>query len=138
MTAHTDDFSGGEQKTEKREPMKSHKGRKTKLILLIIFGIFAVAGATAVQNKGAETIDLYGGSRGEVSFPHHKHQKVLGDCNVCHGIFPQVSGAIEDLKAQGKLGEKQVMNKQCVKCHRDKKNAGEKTGPVRCGECHQK
>ena len=112
---------------------------KYKLILLIIFGIvFVVAGATAVQNKGAETIDLYGGSKGKVPFPHHKHQEALGDCNVCHSVFPQVSGAIEDLKARGILGKKQVMNKHCVKCHRAKKNAGEKTGPLRCGDCHQK
>jgi hypothetical protein len=125
--------------TEEREQMRSDGRQKSKLILLIIFGIvFAVAGATAVQNKGAETIDLCGGSKGKIPFPHHKHQQALDDCNVCHSIFPQVSGAIEDLKERGNLGKKQVMNKQCVKCHRAKKNAGEKTGPVRCGECHQK
>ena len=73
------------------------------------------------SDKGAEQMDLFGGTRGKVPFPHHQHQKNLGDCNACHDVFPQTAGAIESMKAQGKLKQKQVMNKQCIKCHRAEK-----------------
>ncbi len=112
---------------------------RLKAILLLISGIIlTTALAAAVQNKGAENIELYGGKTGKVSFPHHQHQKTLGDCKICHDVFSQESGSIESLKAQEKLKKKQVMNKHCIKCHRAKKSAGEKTGPVRCKECHKK
>ena len=112
---------------------------RLKAILLLISGIIlTTALAPAVQNKGAENIELYGGKTGKVPLPHHRHQKTLGDCKICHDVFPQESGSIESLKAQEKLKKKQVMNKHCIKCHRARKKAGEKSGPVRCRECHKK
>ena len=97
-----------------------------------------VCGAVTLDNKGAETITLDGGSRGAVAFPHHRHQSALGDCNSCHTLFPQEPGAITRFKQEGKLLRKQVMNKHCVKCHRAEKKAGRKAGPVSCGKCHNK
>jgi len=112
---------------------------RLKAILLLISGIILITAiAAAVQNKGAENIEIYGGKTGKVSFPHLQHQETLGDCNICHDIFPQESGSIKSLKAQGKLKKKHVMNKHCIKCHRAKKSAGEKAGPTRCKECHKK
>ncbi len=105
---------------------------------LIAGGVLFNAVSVAVENKGAENITLAGGKSGEVSFPHHRHQDVLVDCNICHYIFPQKKGVIEELKAQAKLEKKQVMNKLCTKCHREKKKAGEKAGPVTCKNCHIK
>jgi len=108
-------------------------------ILFFVFGIlFFAALVPAVENKGAEHLSLYGGKTGEVPFPHHQHQKALGDCKICHDIFPQESGSIERLKAQGKLKKKLIMNTQCIKCHKAKKNEGEKTGPTSCKQCHNK
>jgi hypothetical protein len=92
----------------------------------------------AIQIKGAAEIVLEGGTSGNVSFPHQRHQEKLTDCNICHSAFPQKIGAIEELKAQGKLAKKQVMNEQCTKCHREKKQAGEKAGPTTCTTCHVK
>jgi len=112
---------------------------RLKFILFITIGIlFSAALTTAVQNKGAESIELFGGKTGKVPFPHNRHQEVLGDCKTCHDIFPQEPGSIENLKAQGQLKKKYVMNTNCIKCHKAKKKTGEKAGPVRCRECHKK
>ena len=97
-----------------------------------------VAVSQAVENKGAKEMSLFGGKSGNVPFPHHRHQEVAGDCNICHALFPQQSGIIRQLKAEGKLKKKQVMNKLCTKCHKQKKKAGEKSGPVTCKSCHIK
>ena len=90
------------------------------------------------QNNGANHIELEGGKRGRVPFPHHQHQENLGDCTICHTVFPQKSGSIEELKAQGQLKKKYVMNKLCTKCHKETKKAGKKTGPTTCAKCHIK
>ena len=111
-----------------------------KLPLIIILSVgLALSGAVAgVVNKGAPQIDLDGGSRGTVPFPHQKHQNTLGDCNACHQLFPQSAGAIAGLKGEGRLADKQVMNKLCIKCHRAEKAAGKPSGPTTCNKCHVK
>ena len=112
----------------------------TKFIAVVIFICMIWVGlSAAVENKGAKDIELDGGKQGQVPFPHHRHQTVLEDCNICHSVFPQEKGAIKRLKAEGQLKKKSdVMNKQCTKCHKAKKKAGEKTGPVTCKACHVK
>jgi hypothetical protein len=110
---------------------------KAKIICIIIGLVFLTGAiAAAVQNQGAKDIKLDGGSRGMVPFPHHLHQNAIADCNACHSIFPKTAGIIKDLKIQGKLKKKQVMNKSCIKCHREKKKAGVKAGPITCSQCH--
>lgn len=104
---------------------------------LIIGGALAMS-SNAVENRGAAEITIKGGQRGDVSFPHLRHQEKLADCNICHAVFPQEQGAIDALKAEGKLKPKQVMNKQCTGCHKEKKRAGEKSGPTTCNSCHIK
>ena len=112
---------------------------KAKIIGVIIGVVFLTSAiAAAVQNQGAKDIKLDGGNRGIVPFPHHLHQNVMNDCNACHSIFPKTAGIIKDLKHQGKLKKKQVMNKTCIKCHKAKKKAGVKAGPIKCSECHAK
>ena len=106
-------------------------------ILMVAAGSVAMS-SVATENKGAAEIDLPGGKRGPVPFPHHRHQDTLGDCEICHSVFPQKAGIIEELKAQGKLQKKHVMNKLCTKCHRQKKREGLKTGPTTCAKCHIK
>lgn len=116
---------------------------KRKLILLLISITVLLAGAMsagsmASQNKGAENIELEGGKRGKVPFPHRQHQANLKDCEICHTVFPQKTGSIEALKSEGKLKKKHVMNKLCTKCHKDNKKAGQKSGPTTCKKCHIK
>jgi hypothetical protein len=106
-------------------------------ITLILSGVMAVS-STATQDKGAENIELEGGKRGKVHFPHRQHQAQLKDCKICHTVFPQKAGSIKALKAEGKLKKKHVMNKLCTKCHKAKKKAGQKSGPTKCKKCHIK
>ena len=87
---------------------------------------------------GQKRILIPSANQGEVKFPHQQHQEALKDCMLCHDLYPQQPGAIQDLMQKGTLGPKQVMNKQCVKCHKARKEAGEKTGPVACKDCHAK
>jgi hypothetical protein len=114
--------------------------RRTQVALvlaaLIAGGWVGAAGTPA--NRGAAEILLDGGTSGPVAFPHQRHQEKLPDCNVCHAAFPQKAGVIADLKVQGKLARKQIMNEQCTRCHKEKKQAGEKAGPTTCTSCHAK
>ncbi len=116
--------------------IKEAKMKRGWIVLILISMALIAAVAVAADNKGAKDMELNGGNKGNVPFPHHLHQDALKDCNVCHDVFPQKAGAIDDLKSQGKLESKQVMNRQCVKCHKEKRRAGEKTGPVTCSKCH--
>lgn len=100
--------------------------------------LLAAVVAFAAQNYGPEKFDLNGGDKGDVPFPHHQHQNALKDCSACHDVFPKARESIDDMKAKQKLKAKQVMNKVCIKCHNEKKMAGEKTGPITCSQCHIK
>ncbi len=109
-----------------------------KMVLLVVAGMVLASVALAqTAKKGAPEIILKAGNRGEVRFPHRTHQDTLGDCTICHDIFPQIPGVIEDLKGEGKLEKKQVMN-HCRGCHKNRISAGEKAGPTACNECHGK
>ena len=108
------------------------------LTMASIVALWAAVSIPAAENRGAEQITLSGGNRGNIAFPHHLHQSRIADCNACHATFPQQAGAIDDMKRDGKLAPKQVMTKLCIKCHRDKKAAGEESGPTACNECHRK
>jgi len=106
--------------------------------LMLLIGIMLVSSMLiAGQNKGTKEMVLFGGRKGNVSFPHHRHQTILGDCNICHNLFPKVTGSILDLKVNKKLKNKQVME-QCSNCHKAKEKAGDKAGPTRCKACHNK
>lgn len=117
---------------------------KIKILLLLDVGIMVFAAASVVLsaapagNKGAAEIKLAGGETGAVTFPHHRHQNKLNDCDICHSFYPQKAGVIEELKAQGQFKKKQVMNKLCLKCHKKKKQEGIMTGPTTCTKCHIK
>lgn len=110
---------------------------KSKTIVSFIIAVLFVATlGIALENKGEPNKNLYGGDRGKVPFPHRQHQNRLENCNDCHSVFPQEDGAIEEMKKNGTLKPKQVMNKQCIKCHRAEKTAGKKSGPLTCSKCH--
>lgn len=111
---------------------------------LALLGVLAVAAGTAAkenwpiqkENRGAAEMVLTGGRTGDVPFPHSAHQQgTMADCTACHTLFPQEKGSIERLKAEGDLKPKAVM-KDCQKCHRQRKKAGEKSGPTGCKGCH--
>lgn len=116
---------------------------KFKLVAIAVSIFTMLAGAGVVssmdtQNKGAENIEINAGTKGNVPFPHRQHQDRIGDCKVCHSVFPQEPGSIQKLKAEGTLKKKYVMNKLCTRCHKEKKRAGQKSGPTTCTKCHIK
>ena len=112
---------------------------KNILICFIIAGLLlGPALLFADQNQGRKEISLYGGKSGTILFPHHTHQTVVADCQVCHVNFAQEQGALGAAKKAAVLKKKQVMNKTCLKCHRALKKAGEKSGPTSCKKCHTK
>ena len=112
---------------------------KSKIVVLCVVFVLLYGGVivAGVEKNGPEQITLDGGQQGVVGFPHLQHQTTLGDCNICHNIFPQKLGVIKDLKNQGKLAKKQVMN-HCRGCHRNRVKQGQKAGPTSCQKCHSK
>jgi hypothetical protein len=111
--------------------------RKTAILFLVASAVLLSSSFLWAQNKGAKEIVIPGGTAGSVSLKHHLHQNALGDCNLCHNLFPQAAGSVQKLRDDEKLERKILMN-QCQKCHREKTNAGFKAGPVTCKGCHAK
>lgn len=108
-----------------------------KLILIAAMSLALIYSVAAEdQNTGAEEITLFGGSTGPVPFPHGNHQERLEDCKICHYLFPQNAGAIVEFKARETLKKQQVMKELCIKCHRQGKLDGIKSGPTSCYKCH--
>lgn len=107
-------------------------------ILTVALPLLLTAAIAIAANRGPEQIDIFGGERGKVPFPHARHQDNLKDCNICHSVFPQETDAIKKLKEQGSLKKKKVMNLQCIKCHKQGKKDGKPHGPVTCSTCHVK
>ncbi len=116
---------------------------KTSRYIIVIMVLLFMAAAViclADHHSGAPNITLDGGKRGNIPFPHERHQLKLGEesCQLCHDRFPQEPGAIAKLIAGGELKKKKVMNILCVKCHKQRKRAGRDTGPIKCSACHIK
>ncbi len=112
--------------------------RVALLAIVLLAAGSLISFAAPPQDPGAPEMMLAGGTSGKVPFPHLRHQQMLTDCNLCHLKFPQTPGAIEALKTEGKLAKKEVMNTVCTKCHKEKKLAGEASGPTTCTTCHVK
>lgn len=100
------------------------------------FMIFSAVATLAMVNHGPKELAIYGGSKGDVQFPHKMHQDTLKDCKICHDVFPMKLGAIKSMKAAKKLKKRQVMNKTCIKCHRTRRSQGQSYGPILCNDCH--
>jgi len=117
---------------------KNNFKKTTKLTVLLVMVIFTGAVVFAMPDHGKEEINIDGGKKGNIAFPHRIHQDILDDCNICHAVFPKKAGIIKELKAQKKLKKRQVMKKICLKCHKSMKKEGKETGPTNCSACHVK
>ncbi|MCK5695452.1 MAG: cytochrome c3 family protein [Desulfobacula sp.] len=109
-----------------------------RIVLFCLVSLVLSAAIVFAHGQGREEISLHGGKMGDITFPHHMHHGVVNDCMVCHKDFPMEPGALQTSKKAGTLKKKQVMNKTCLKCHRDRKKAGKAYGPVKCSGCHIK
>lgn len=115
--------------------------------------VTAVQGNDANPAKRSDIIDIntlksFGTlERAEVPFLHDAHtaalKKLDKGCEECH-LTDEISGK-ESLSPKFKrtedTGKQEVMNiyhTNCIACHREMSDAGEKTGPVElCGDCHK-
>ena len=66
---------------------------KIKLRVVLISIAVVIAGSSVAfsvvnTNKGAADIEIDGGKRGNVPFPHHQHQERIVDCKICHSTKP--------------------------------------------------
>lgn len=104
----------------------------------VMIGAAMIGAKDRAINKGAEIILINGGKARDIHFPHRRHQDSLSDCKICHDLFPAEAGSITELKAQGKLKKKQVMEDHCIACHKKRKAVGQSTGPTSCARCHRK
>jgi len=80
----------------------------------------------------------------------HTHHEALVDCKVCHHDFYKnsVYGHSEGSKCvschkdlptlDNPLPLKQAMHQRCKGCHQSLMKQQKPTGPLMCGQCHQK
>ncbi|MBU1171147.1 MAG: cytochrome c family protein [Proteobacteria bacterium] len=104
------------------------------ILILFVFLINHTA-FSAEETVGRPVLKIADGEKGDVTFPHEKHQQTLKDCTLCHSLFPKKPGVVREMITDGKLKRKQVMN-HCLACHKAKKKEGLKTGPTSCSKCH--
>jgi hypothetical protein len=129
-------------------------------MLLSVFLVFAVgtnAGAASAPTGSGEgradviTIDALRAfgklERLPVVFLHGKHteamEKKQKDCLACHLPDPEfkgkpVSPKFKRLKDEGRQAVMDIYHDNCIGCHQEIAEAGQKTGPIVCGECHGK
>lgn len=99
--------------------------------------------ATAVQPTGeihflssAVLVEMYG----PASFDHEAHQRIAGDCTVCHHYSEDKTPPCKDCHGTpfnptnlNKPGIARVYHLRCISCHTENE-----MGPTECTECHQK
>lgn len=100
-----------------------------KIIVLFAGSLFALSVVFAVA--AAPTEITLSNNKGDVTFPHVRHQGMFPDCTTCHhnGIEAPKCTGCHDGKA-GVADAKKIFHARCKGCHR---KAG---GPTKCKECH--
>ncbi|MBW1678582.1 MAG: hypothetical protein JRJ08_00310 [Deltaproteobacteria bacterium] len=76
-----------------------------------------------------------------MKFNHKTHVGALKEkgCNVCHPADKEGNLAYTYPKIRNEKNKESLMNSyhdDCIGCHNKIADAGKKTGPVTCGECH--
>lgn len=79
--------------------------------------------------------------RAPVKFNHDKHARTLekDGCTLCHSKNEDEKLLFSFPKERDESDKDALMNSYhdaCIACHQEKTDAGEKAGPVTCGECH--
>jgi hypothetical protein len=80
--------------------------------------------------------------RPPVTFLHQKHTEALAkenkDCSACHLVEnDRLVPKYMRLKDTAKQEVMDTYHLNCVACHKETADAGQKSGPVVCGECHK-
>ncbi len=120
--------------------------------VLVAAGLMATAAAAMQKDAIAQRADIFvidtlGAfgplERPPVLFFHDKHTQVAAelkkDCTACHPVDKE-TGALslkyQRMEDTGKQAVQDIYHTQCIACHKDNPRAGERPGPVTCGECH--
>ena len=77
-----------------------------------------------------------------VEFLHDDHVKALEkkkkDCTACHlSEKDRLSLKFLRLKDDSKKQVMDLYHSRCIACHKQTVSAGEKAGPITCGDCHK-
>jgi hypothetical protein len=91
-----------------------------------------------------DTLERFGElERPPVVFRHDAHTSALAkrqkDCTACHLKNDKGEQSLKFMRLAD-TGRKAVMDTYhvgCITCHRETRDAGEKSGPETCGECHR-
>lgn len=81
--------------------------------------------------------------RAPARFPHDLHTEAVKnsgkDCTVCHPAKEDSSLSLLFMRLEKAVdGDvKELYHDKCIGCHNENADAGAKTGPVACGDCHR-
>ncbi len=81
--------------------------------------------------------------RAPVKFNHDKHARSAGKgwLHPCHPRTKMKSSSLPFPRNGTRRDKDALMNSYhdaCIGCHQEQADAGEKAGPVTCGECHRR
>ena len=118
--------------------------RFSSVIVALAFGL--VVAGLAFAGSGPETITLHA-KKGDVHFPHHKHQAKFG-CGECHHYKGADGKQVIDEKGEhaakcdtchNKSFPNKKLNKTMKAAHKNCKGCHKKQhGPTKCSGCHKK
>ena len=122
---------------------------KRMMALAFAVAVLTVLAIAAEVPEGTEVLKLES-KIGTVTFEHAVHAG-LTDCTTCHHVWegegdPQKCSSCHGAKETEEGGPKlmDAAHKTCGDCHQEKKDAGEKSGPLtdmksrQCKDCHVK
>jgi hypothetical protein len=127
-------------------------------ILAIMVGILGYLGSQGVQALDAmaekqradiieiDALKVFGKlERPTVTFLHNAHTDAMEekskDCTACHlpdKTKNRLSAKYMRLEDTNKKAVMDIYHANCIECHKATQKAGEKSGPVECGNCHKK
>lgn len=87
--------------------------------------------------------------RPPVRFNHERHQEVVTECARCHHNYDEHMNNIggegqtcsechSKSKGDNVIPLMKAFHLQCKSCHEELLSRGKKSGPIICGQCHQK
>lgn len=136
-----------------KQKIRNRRDIVAGLILALTISLTAfISMADEGQEGGAradllliDTLSEYGKlERPAALFPHDKHTELLNkegkDCKTCHlssekGVLSQ---KFKRFKDEDPVSLMELYHDECMGCHKQRSGEGKETGPVTCGDCHQR
>ncbi|MEE8431041.1 MAG: cytochrome c3 family protein [Candidatus Desulfatibia sp.] len=142
---------------EQERSLRTRAGIAAAVVFLSIYGMGALR-VEALSNPSdqfasyllrpdvitIDTLTVFGKlERPPVAFLHDKHTDTLKkknkDCMTCHlSENERLSPKFKRLEDTGRKAVMDIYHNNCITCHAEMRAAGEKAGPIVCGQCHPK